>query len=136
MRALQILCFILAIPFLAALGHDAYITYQDQNYDQPMKFSQVGWLLQTYAPDSLGITKDSVEPTTWDTVITPVLKMRTVILTGVPFLGTLALILLLKGLEIVGAKGLMTRSIPAKTTKRQFVGKSGESKTAFKYKRK
>ena len=32
MRGIPILCFLLALPVLAALGHDIYITYQDQDF--------------------------------------------------------------------------------------------------------
>ncbi len=44
---LKIICFLLALLPLSALGHDLYIAYDSGN---DFSFSAFGWLLKTYEP--------------------------------------------------------------------------------------
>lgn len=130
MRALMILCFILFLPFLGALGHDVHYTYKDGAYDQPVKFTELGWLWSTYAPESLDSARTAIEPATWTDTIVPVLKTRSVIATAVPFLGVLGLIMVLKTLGLIRTGFRATR---IKRLDRPF---DPTARKPFQYKRK
>ena len=84
MRGLSLLCFVVIIPALAALGYDIYMTYGDQDFSKPMMFSDAGYLWTHYSPDTFAQAHRIIDKQTWDTYIAPVLSSKTVIVAAVP----------------------------------------------------
>lgn len=131
MTALRILCLVFLILFLATLGHDLYNTYKDGNYDQPVKFTEFGWLWVTYIPDTLDALRSTIRPEVWKEWIVPVLKTKSVIVTGAPLATFLAIILLVRGCSLLKTGGRTARN---QALRDPFAPqKSGRG---FKYKRK
>jgi hypothetical protein len=100
MRGIPILCFLLALPVLAALGHDIYITYQDQDFTRAMMFSDVGYLWTHYEPGSYKWAQDNIDKATWDSFLTPLLEQSTVIIAAIPAVIVYSLLLILKLLNL------------------------------------
>lgn len=96
MNGIFLLCFILAIPAFAALGHDIYLTYQDQDFTKTMMFSDVGYLWTTYSPESYAWAKDHIDPGTWEVFLTPFLEQTTVLIALIPAILTFIIAMLLK----------------------------------------
>lgn len=100
MRGMYLIGFVLALPPLAALGHDLYLAYGQEgtaiDLEQPFHFSDIGWLWKTYALDSFDSMKESVDPQTWQNWIRPVLEQTAVVATGLPFAIFFATMLTLK----------------------------------------
>lgn len=88
----KIFCFLIALPALAAIGFDIYMAYEEieagsnasfrPDSPTPFKFTQIGWLWQTYSPDSFAWAKDAIDPDTWKSMILPVLRSYAIILTA------------------------------------------------------
>jgi hypothetical protein len=66
MSGVRLFMFILALPALAVLGHDAYLFYLNQS--QGFMLSATGFLWTRYHPESFTLVKDSVEPQTWENI--------------------------------------------------------------------
>lgn len=99
MRALIIFGILLSLLPLAALGHDLYMAYgKDGEIDlsQPFQLSYVGWLWQTYSPDTFRITRSNFEPETWARWIRPILEQSALIITLIPPSIIFAIVLVLK----------------------------------------
>lgn len=88
--------FILLLPFFAALGHDVYHSYfsSDEKIKQierlniePDNFqmSDVGWLWQEYAPNSMQSARDMIEPEAWSAQLDPFLQMTSMVAALIPF---------------------------------------------------
>lgn len=131
MTAVRFFCILVALPFLAALGHDGYI-YYDSTYQKgenlPLRLSDLGYLWQTYAPGSLELVKQSVSPDSWSGWIVPLLRLPTLVVTGAfaAFIYGILTLLWLFGVWPFEKESVYSRgnfSLP------------GEKKAAFKYKR-
>lgn len=138
MRALSLLLFILVLPFLAALGHDLYISYgENQDYmnniaTKEMMFSDVGYLWTTYEPDSYNWVRGDLDEESWKTFVAPFLEQTTVIVTLIPPAILMVIMLLIKFWDNL--------AVLVKTggKKKSFKYNDGSNKKAarFNYKRK
>lgn len=136
MRGLSVVCFLVALPFLAVLGHDVYVTYQDQDLTREMMFSNLGYLWTSYGPESYKWAQDNIDKATWDSILVPVLKVRSVLATGVPAALFYALLGILKLLNLPPFSD-GTRRFGHGPKKAGFSFKSTDpEKGRFKYKRK
>ncbi len=84
MRNFGIWIFVLLLPILAALGHDAYATYKDEDFDKAMMFSDVGYLWTTYDPGTYQWAQQNIDQSLWDSMLTPLLEQTTVLIAAVP----------------------------------------------------
>lgn len=75
-KALFAIFFLLA---LCSLGHDIYIWYNADGY--PFNFAALGWMAKTYYPDELQLTIDTLSPETFNSILTPILKIPAFFLT-------------------------------------------------------
>ena len=88
-------CFILLIPFFAAIGHDLYANFykNEENKTRLEAFeidpnvyqgSDLGYLLVTYTPDLFTAARDTVGEETWVQWIDPILRLYTFVVALVP----------------------------------------------------
>lgn len=96
MRGLSILCFLLVLPIFAALGHDIYVTYQDQDFSKTMMFSDVGYLWTNYEPDTYQWAQKNVDQDIWDKYLTPLLEQTSVLVASVPAVVGFSILLILR----------------------------------------
>lgn len=131
MSGVRFLCIFLALPFLAALGHDGYV-YYDSVYQKgenlPLQLSDIGYIWKTYSPGTLELVKQSVLEETWKGWIVPFLELPSLVVAGgLAAVGYAILtILWLFGVWPFEKESVYSRgnfSLP------------GEKKTPFKYKR-
>lgn len=117
---LKLFVVILMLPFLAAVGHDVYLNYfsnvppgsdfsefdvEDIKVDiknldiksGSFKTSELGWVWQHYSPNSLRSVNLLIDETVWDTLIDPLLKMKTIIVGLLPALFGLFILALFYG---------------------------------------
>lgn len=137
MRGVTLLCLLLAVPFLAALGHDIYVTYEEQDFTQPLKLSALGYLWVHYGPESYKWAESNIDTGTWEIIQTWLLEQKTVLVAAVPALVIYALLLILKLFNLPpfsdGASALSGK----KPKGNDFTFASGQKqKKFFKYKRK
>ena len=109
MRGYTLLLTFLILPVLGALGHDIYITYQDQDFNKPMMFSDVGYLWTHYHPESYNWARSNFSPESWSYLVTFILEQKTMLVAGIPFAiaGIILLVLKLLGLPPFSGGGLM-----------------------------
>lgn len=62
----KFLLFFFSLPMLGALGHDAYLLYQ--NPDKGFEFSALGFIWTKYDPESYRMAIDMVSPETWENI--------------------------------------------------------------------
>ncbi|MBI2233713.1 MAG: hypothetical protein HYU57_01680 [Micavibrio aeruginosavorus] len=137
MRGVTILCLLLAMPFLAALGHDIYITYQDQDFAQPLKLSALGYLWVHYGPESYKWAESNIDKGTWELIQTWLLEQKTVLVTAVPALVIYALFLILKLFHLPPFSDGASFFPEKKQKGSDFTFSDGqEQKKTLKYKRK
>lgn len=135
MRGLSILCFLLILPILGALGHDIYVTYQDQDFSKTMMFSDVGYLWTNYEPDTYKWAQKNVDQGTWDHVLTPILEQTSVVVAAVPALVTFSILILLRIFNLPPFRSDV--SVKPGHRKGRFGFGSGDKGTGkMKYKRK
>ena len=88
------------IPFLLAAGHDIYLNYFSDNEKilharsvqiNPENFlvSDLGWVLYHYIPKGMDIARDTTKPETWEEKIDPILRLPTMVIGLIPFIGSL-----------------------------------------------
>jgi len=97
--------FILLIPFFFALGHDVYLNYfSDDTKIEKIKALEVepkgfnttdfGWVWVNYSKESFDLTRNNVSTETWRNVVSPLLKMKTMLVGAIPyFIGLVYLLL-------------------------------------------
>lgn len=87
MRGFIAFLFIVTLPLLAVLGHDAYLYYMNQQNNVPggenFLFSDVGFLWNQYSPDTLAVMKGSFDPGNWEVFYLYVLKQQAAVIAGV-----------------------------------------------------
>lgn len=85
MSGLRFFCFLIALPALAALGHDGYIYYvsvYEKNENLPFRLSDLGYLWQTYSFDTFDDVRKTLQPEIWKMWIDPVLRQSALVVTG------------------------------------------------------
>lgn len=92
---IKLWCFLLLLPFIAAMGHDFYANYLSDN-DKKAKLealdinpeeyqaSDAGWLFLTYTPDLYEMARDTAGEEIWKNKIDPVLRQNTYVLALIP----------------------------------------------------
>ena len=134
MRGLGLLCFILILPVLGALGHDVYVTYQDENFAKTMMFSNVQYLWTHYSPETYVWSMKNIDPALWKGYIVPVIQLYTVIAAGIPAAIVFSVLILLR---LLGLPPFRDVSVARGHKRGQFGFKStNAAKGRMKYKRK
>ena len=82
-------CFLLALPCMAVVGHDIYFTYLRMERDhitfpEALQWSDLGWLWVEYAPKSYDWVHNSVNPAMWETAFLPLLEQSAVVVALIP----------------------------------------------------
>lgn len=138
MRPLIMIAVLLSLIPLTVLGHDLYMAYgQDDEIDlgKPFHLSYVGWLWETYAPDSFRSFRANIDPETWAKWIRPVMEQSALLVSVIPPAILFATALLVK----LGAKLVfmirMHGAGPNKAAARPAVALKKEN-VRLKYKRK
>ena len=141
MRSLYLLFFLLAMPALAALGHDIYMAYTGKlpGGSNALQLSDVGWLWTTYEPESFKWARQNADPLLWKGYIDPLLEQTAAIVAAFPAVVVLTLIVLFKMIDMVpGAASAQVRMTRLRNKKgfafseAQGKGKGGKAR----YKRK
>lgn len=89
MRGALFIGVILALPPIAAFGHDLYLAYgqgTEIDLSKPFQLSDVGWLWENYSYESWAKAKAAVDPAAWSKWIRPILEQSTLIVTAIPAL--------------------------------------------------
>lgn len=130
------LCFLLALPAFAALGHDGWKLYQHYEEKKEIKvdFSDVGYLWETYSKDTYDMARAEVKPETWTALVAPVLSQTSALVGLFPAALTFVMAIILKlfnkgpfGDTVRVAKGQKKGSFEYKGLE--------EKKTRMKYKK-
>lgn len=132
MSGVRFVCFLLALPLLAALGHDAYVYYESayqKGENLPFRLSDIGYIWKTYSPGTLELVKQSVLEDTWKGWVVPLLELPSVLVGG-GFAGIGYAIL--TALWLFGVWPFEKLSV----YKRDNFSLSRDKKAPFKYKRK
>lgn len=81
-------CFLFTLPLLAALGHDIYFAYNNNetgiSIDEPFKLTDITWMLVTYAPDFYDWLRESVSQSTWQNILVPLMSQKTAFIAAIP----------------------------------------------------
>jgi hypothetical protein len=91
----KVLCFIVLLPFFAAIGHDFYVNYlatpeqkaKLSNLEiDPSKYmaSDFGYLLGKYTPGLMQMGREEIDPVTWKNNIDPILQQDTYLVALAP----------------------------------------------------
>lgn len=92
---IKIVCFILLLPFFAAIGHDFYANYMADEQKKARlealdidpktyQVSDLGYVFITYTPALFETVRDSVQPANWERLVDPVLRTYTFLVALVP----------------------------------------------------
>lgn len=76
-KALFFIFFILAG---GALAHDIYVWQNSNGF--PFNFAALGWMAKTYYPDELQLAIDTLGADTFNSILTPLLKIPAFFLTA------------------------------------------------------
>lgn len=130
MRGVHLFMFVLALPALAALGHDIYLYYN--NPDMGFKFAALGFIWTNYHPESYKWTVEQTQPMGyWDSINS--LLAQKAFFVGLAFAGIFyVLIGILKLLGVGAEKELKSFSGNKRVDEMLGRKKAG----GFKYKRK
>lgn len=94
-EGVKLWCFLLLIPFFAAIGHDLYANFY-KNEDNKVRLesfeidpkayqgSDLGYLVVTYVPDAYEKGKELVGQERWERWIDPILRLYTFVVALVP----------------------------------------------------
>lgn len=72
---------VVTLPFLVALGHDIYLSYETSGL-QEFKLSSFGFIWTTYSSDSFKWAANNLEQIYWD-VLNVILPWKATIITGI-----------------------------------------------------
>jgi hypothetical protein len=132
MRGVHLFMFVVALPLLAALGHDAYLFYMNQ--DKGFELAALGFIWTKYEPESYRWTVEATEPMGYWPYINLILAQKAA-LVGAAFAGFFYVILLI--LKILGAWPFNEPNLANFTGNRRMDEIMGGKKAGrFKYKRK
>lgn len=91
------LFFILSIPALAALSFDLWLAYGDTaDLNKPPELTSVGWLWVRYAEDNYNLMRETIDPATWSSVISPILSQKTILVALFPVYLAIPILLIMK----------------------------------------
>ena len=76
-----ILLVVVTVPFVAAIGHDLWLYYE--NPDNGFLMSEIGFIWKRYSPESFKITRDILNAEEWNILNRYILDQKTIVLTGV-----------------------------------------------------
>ena len=95
-------CVLIALPALAALGHDVYLAYIDMEAGKPdpFKLSALGWIWTTYNMDSYQYARDFIDKQTWSHFMEPLLEKNALYVAGIPALVIYGLLIVLRLLHL------------------------------------
>ena len=145
MRILVLLCFLMALLPLAALGHDLYLAYQEAEQahvefgDKPINFTDIGWLWVHHSQDTYDWARRSVDPQTWKSFVDPLLQQTAVIVSAIPAVALAVFLVALKLLkDLPFIVKLRTSGRQKQTKKKGGITMQGldKSKKKMVYKRK
>lgn len=132
MRGVHFFIFLVALPALAALGHDAYLFYLNQ--DKGFEMAALGFIWTKYHPDSYRWTVEATEPMGYWPYINLILAQKAA-LVGAAFAGFFYVILLI--LKILGLWPFNEPNLSGFSGNRRVDEVLGGKKAGrFKYKRK
>ena len=94
--SVKLFLFILALPFIMAVAHDAHLNFMSTPEKMnefkslridPDKFeaTAIGWIWTQYSPGTYKMAQDATSEDTWRGYIVPILKMKAIIVTLAPF---------------------------------------------------
>lgn len=134
MNGVKILCFLLILPALAAVGHDAWLYYHvtfEEGKDLGVQISDLGYLWVNYARESHDWALQNMDPVVWEGFIKPMLLSPAVLVLLAPALAVYALLglLWLFGLWPFAAAGKVKSQFSA-------LGRGGKKGGKLQYKRK
>lgn len=140
MRDILLLAFILSLPALAALGHDAYLAYNNTHLEISERFylSDLGWLWVNYSPETYNWVIENTDAVIWNGFIDPVLGHSAFYVLSAPVAIYLGIIFIMKifGLGFFEGHGLFKPSVKAVKKKGNFSFSGGGSAKKVKYRRK
>ena len=98
MRDYYLLCFLVAIPALAVLGHDVYLAYSSEEMDFAEKFylSDLGWLWVTYGPDTYNWAIANIDESLWKGFVDPLLQQSAFYVAAAPAVSVYFILVLMK----------------------------------------
>ena len=137
---IMMVCFLFALPFFAAIGHDVYLAYGHQEdimaIEEPPKLTDLTWMLVNYVPSAYDWIQQSTSQSMRDNIIVPLLRMKTIVASALPLalLGLYLLVARLMGLAPFGDRKIFSFGGGGKKGY-TFKGLQKESKRV-KYKRK
>ena len=133
-----VICFLLALPALAVLGHDVYMAFfakQPPGGSHPFQLSDLGWLWVTYEPATYKWALGQVSAATWARMIDPVLRQTALVVALAPAVLGYAVLAVMKflGPVVFGAgKGGDADDLSGSGKKR--VSRKDKTKAKAKYK--
>jgi hypothetical protein len=141
MRGVFLFCFLLALPVLAAAGHDIYKTYMafeegDWAFGQPLRFYEVGKLWVDYGPETYDWARENIEPERWESYVDPVLRQPALLVTALPAGISYAALIILKLLGLWPFSGSGLFKGKSKEKKGFAFGGTDKKSGPIKYKRK
>ncbi len=132
MRGVHLFMFVLALPALVALGHDAWLYYQNQ--DMGFQFAALGFIWTKYHPESYRWAVETTEPAGYWPYINEILAQKAVVV-GAVFAGFFYVIFGI--LKALGVWPFNEETVQTFSGSRRTGEILGDKKTArFKYKRK
>ena len=139
-------CFILLLPFFAAIGHDFYANYlidpqkkaKLEAFDidpQAYQLSDLGYLLVTYVPEAYENSRLMVGEESWTKYVDPVLREFTFVVALVPAAIFYLYLILAKLFGLPPFTGVRLGRTSEPTGKYDGVFKDRDKEANFKYKR-
>lgn len=144
---IKLWCFILLIPFLAAIGHDIYANYYKNEENRakieameidPSTYqgSDLGYLLVTYTPELYENSKVALGQENWTAWVDPVLQLYTWIVALIPLAVFLTWLLIARIFDIWPYADYSAKnSAPNGRRNDPLDKRSSNTATKFKYKR-
>jgi hypothetical protein len=130
MRGIHFFMFLVALPAIAALGHDAYLYYINQ--PKPFDMAALGFIWTNYEPDSYKWVVEQTQPLGYWPYINWILAQKAVFV-GVAFAGFFYILIgILRLLGVGGEKEVKNFS----GNRRVDEILSNKKQGGFKYKRK
>lgn len=130
MRGAGLFLFIVTIPALVALGHDAYLYYINQ--PKPFDFAALGFIWTQYDPESYKMAVEQVEPMGYWPWLNWLLAQKAVFV-GAAFAAFFYMLVGILHLLGVGREKEVTNFSGNRRTEEMLTGKKTRG---FKYKRK
>lgn len=105
MRGITFILFLLLLPVMGALGHDAYLSYKEQDFSKPMMFSDLGYLWSNYEPETFQWMQKNVDQGTWENYLNPLMEQTSFVIAAVPAVLFITIVLLVRILGSMSTGG-------------------------------